>query len=71
MYDRERDWTEQAVEDTTKRLAEMYRFDPRHVYDYSPVVGFAAELSDKALAGIRCEPVVKYVEQNARFSTAE
>lgn len=67
-YDTEGDWTEQAVEDTTARFRTAYGFRLESTYAYT-IQGFAAtDLSDKALSGIRCEPVVKYVDQNGRLN---
>jgi hypothetical protein len=48
------------VQEMTQQLAKKYNFTPRHVYQYA-LLGFSAELSDAALAGIRCQPVVDYV----------
>ena len=47
----------------TERLAAKYDFTPRHVYE-AALKGFAAELSDAALAGVRCEATVDYVEHD-------
>lgn len=41
---------------TTAELEAKYGFSARHVYTVLP--GFAAQLSNTALAGVRCEPVV-------------
>jgi hypothetical protein len=46
---------------TTARLAQKHGFTPRFVYEHA-LLGFAAELSADALAGVRCEPEVKYVD---------
>lgn len=46
---------------TTARLAQKHGFTPRFVYEHA-LLGFSAELSADALAGVRCEPEVKYVE---------
>ncbi|HEY0023930.1 MAG TPA: protease inhibitor I9 family protein [Longimicrobium sp.] len=46
---------------TTARLAQTHGFTPRFVYEHA-LLGFSAELSADALAGVRCEPEVKYVE---------
>jgi len=48
----------------TDRLAKKYGFTPRFVYEHA-LQGFSAELSETALAGVRCEPEVKYVEHDA------
>jgi len=66
VYDTEGDWTEQAVEDTTARFKDAYGFTLESTYVYT-IQGFAAtDVSDEALAGIRCEPGVKYVDRNGR-----
>jgi predicted transcriptional regulator len=54
-----RDGTDAA--ETTRRLAREYGFTPKHVYEHA-LRGFAAEFSETALAGIRCEPEVRHVE---------
>lgn len=46
---------------TAEALARKYDFKTKFVYT-SALKGFAAELSDAALAGVRCEATVKYVE---------
>lgn len=51
--------------ETTARLARTYGFTPRHVYE-TALKGFFAEMSPLAVAGVRCEPEVKYLEGNAR-----
>lgn len=48
---------------TTARLATKYAFTAKHVYAVLP--GFAAELSDRAVVGIRCEPEVAAIEHDA------
>lgn len=52
--------------ETTEQLARKYGFAPRHVYTVFP--GFAADLTTDALAGVRCESVVRYVEHNGEVS---
>jgi hypothetical protein len=42
-------------------LAATHGFTPKHVFR-NALLGFAAELSDDALAAIRRHPAVKYVE---------
>ena len=49
---------------TTARLAQKYGFEPRFVWEHA-LLGFAATLTDQAVAGIRCEPEVKYLEHEA------
>ena len=51
------------VRRTLARLRRTYRFKPEHVFGHT-LPGFSAQLSDAALAGIRCEPEVQYVEYN-------
>ncbi|HEX2079982.1 MAG TPA: protease inhibitor I9 family protein [Longimicrobium sp.] len=48
----------------TARLAGKYGFEPKHVYEHA-LRGFAATLSDDVVAGIRCEPEVRFVEHDA------
>jgi hypothetical protein len=43
------------------RLAARYGFQPRHVYEHV-LGGFSAALTPEAVAGLRCEPNVSYVE---------
>ena len=47
----------------TARLAEAYGFTPRRVYE-AALKGFSAELSAGALAAVRCEATVRYVEHD-------
>jgi hypothetical protein len=42
-------------------LAAAHGFTPKHVFRHA-LLGFAAELSDDALAAVRRHPAVKYVE---------
>ena len=49
------------ADDVTDELAEAHGFTPRHVFR-NALPGFAAELSDDALAAVRRHPAVKYVE---------
>jgi hypothetical protein len=42
-------------------LAAAHGFTPKHVFRHA-LLGFAAKLSDDALAAIRRHPAVKYVE---------
>lgn len=48
---------------TLARLRRTYRFRVEHVFR-NTLAGFSAQLSEAALAGIRCEPEVEYVEHN-------
>ena len=48
----------------TKILAAKYQFTPSSVWT-SALQGFAAEMSPRAVAGVRCEPSVLEVEHNA------
>ncbi len=53
--------------DATKRVPELaakYGFTPRFTYT-TALKGFAGELTPQQIAGIRCEPDVDYVEQDA------
>jgi hypothetical protein len=52
-----------AARQTASALAEKYGFQLNQVYEHA-VRGFAAVLSEAALAGIRCEPAVEYVEHD-------
>jgi hypothetical protein len=54
---------DQGIESSeeTPRLAERYGFTPRFVYTHA-LEGFSAVLEPEMVAGIRCEPSVKYVE---------
>lgn len=60
-----RDGTDAAG--TTRRLAQKYGFEPRHVYEHA-LQGFAAPLTDAQLAGVRCEAEVKYVSHDGAAS---
>jgi hypothetical protein len=51
------------AQETTNVLAARYGFTPAYVYASPP--GFAAQLTDAALAGLRCESVVKAIEHDA------
>ena len=57
-----KDGVESDVE--TPRLIAKYGFTPRFVYS-AALAGFGSELSHEQLAAIRCEPTVRYIEQNA------
>lgn len=46
---------------TTDQLAERYDFTPTHIYTDIPTDGFAAELADAAVRGLRCESVVRSI----------
>jgi hypothetical protein len=48
------------VEAAVARLTGHYAFRTKHVYT-SALLGFAADLTPVQLAGVRCEPEVKYV----------
>ncbi|MEK6371742.1 MAG: hypothetical protein AABO58_03515 [Acidobacteriota bacterium] len=54
---------------TTAALAAKYGFTPSSVW--VDLRGFASELTQAMIAGLRCEPSVKFVEQNAYASIAE
>jgi hypothetical protein len=45
------------------RLSARYCFQPKHVYQFA-LLGFSAELEPAALASIRCEASVRYVEHD-------
>jgi hypothetical protein len=47
----------------TDRLATRYNFTPTHVYD-AVLGGFSANLTPAAVAGLRCENTVNYIEFN-------
>jgi hypothetical protein len=49
--------------DGADRLAQKYGFQPAHVYQHA-LRGFAATLSDAAVAGIRCESETRYVSHD-------
>lgn len=51
------------AESTTQQLAQKYGFTPKHIYAHA-LSGFSATLTDNALAGLRCESVVNYVEHD-------
>ena len=57
------------AESTTQHLAQKYGFTPKHIYAHV-LSGFSATLTDDALAGLRCESVVKYVEHDGVVKTA-
>lgn len=57
-----RDGVDAAAE--TSRLAGKYDFTPTSVYT-SALHGFAARLPSAAVAGVRCERSVAYVEHDA------
>jgi hypothetical protein len=48
---------------TTARLAKKHSFTPRTIYTRA-VNGFVADFSPQALAGIRCEPEVKFINHD-------
>lgn len=52
----------------TDELAAAHGFTPRHVFRHA-LLGFAAELSDDALAAVRRHPAVKYVEHEGVVRT--
>ena len=54
---------------TTAELEGKYAFSAKHVYTALP--GFAAELSNTALAGVRCESVVASMSYDAVGAIAE
>jgi hypothetical protein len=51
------------VRETTDALAAKYGFTPKFVYE-GPPRGFAAQVSDAALQGLRCESVVRVIEHD-------
>jgi hypothetical protein len=51
----------------TNRLAALYGFSPRFVYEFA-LQGFSADLAPKDVAGIRCEASVKYVAHDGFVS---
>jgi hypothetical protein len=53
---------------TTRRLETKYEFSANYVY--TSLGGFAAELSNAALLGVRCEPAVATVSYDAVGSIA-
>jgi len=55
------------VQATTAALASKYGFTPKFVWE-AAVQGFAAPLTDAAVEGLRCEPVVKLIEHDAVVS---
>ena len=52
------------------RLTAKYYFRPIHVYR-SPPGGFAAYLTPEVVAALRCEPTVKFIEENAYGYTSK
>ncbi|MEW5980290.1 MAG: protease inhibitor I9 family protein [Acidobacteriota bacterium] len=54
---------------TTAEFAQKYGFTPISVYE-AAFKGFTAELSATAIASLRCEPVVKFIEQNQQYILA-
>jgi hypothetical protein len=54
----------------THRLADTYRFALRHVFTGRSLQGFSAEMSPSALAAVRCDKKVEYVEFNLSVSIA-
>ena len=48
---------------TTAALSAKYSFTPTHVYTALP--GFAAQLSEEAVNGLTCEPVVAAIDHDA------
>ncbi len=55
----------------TSRLVQVHGFTLRHVFAAEPLQGFSAEISPAALATIRCDKSVNYVEFNLSTSIAE
>jgi hypothetical protein len=49
----------------TAELAATYGFTP--IFVYSIVPGFAAQVTEQALASIRCDARVEFVEHNVKF----
>jgi hypothetical protein len=49
---------------TTAALAAKYGFSPQKIWD-PPVPGFLAILDTRTVAGLRCEPSIKFIEENA------
>ena len=54
------------AESETASLAGRYGFAPMIVFGAMP--GFAAELTQTAIAGLRCEPTVQSVSQNSAWT---
>jgi hypothetical protein len=52
----------------TAELAARYDFTPTFVYSITP--GFAAVVSEQALAAIRCDSRVEFVEYDISFQLA-
>ncbi len=69
-YQSDREWTEEEVESVTNELAMKHTFDVEHTYSYA-LPGFSVNsLSTEALDGLRCEPMVEYVEYKVQGEIA-
>lgn len=69
VYQNDRTWTEEEVESVTNELAMKYTFDVEHTYN--ALKGFSVNsLSTEGLDGLRCEPVVRYVEYDMQGELA-
>jgi hypothetical protein len=53
------------------RLAEVHGFTLRHIFAGKSLQGFSAEISPSALAALRCDKSVDYVEFNLSTSITE
>jgi hypothetical protein len=77
MYDAERkgyivrfhDGTDARVE--SERLAKVYGFALRRVFAAAFAPGFSADMSPTALAGIRCDMSVDFVEYDVWLRVTE
>lgn len=49
---------------TASTLAERYGFQTRFVWEHA-LLGFSAVMSKEAVAGVRCESSIKYIEFDA------
>ena len=53
------------------RLAEVHGFTLRHIFSGKSLQGFSAEISPSALAALRCDKSVDYVEFNLSTSITQ
>jgi hypothetical protein len=51
----------------TNRLAEVYGFTPRYIYEFA-LQGFAADLTPDVVAAVRCEATVQSVSHDGFVS---
>jgi hypothetical protein len=58
-----------AVQAEVTRLAALYQFTPRAVYEHA-LHGFAADLTPEGVAGLRCELTISRVSYDGVFSVA-